>query len=190
MKLHFRFHRTAEGWLADLLCLIGCCALFLSCATTNAIEAQTKNAQTLSSPSEQPSHHESAITSALKRVKKVMIFGGEDHKDYLGCLNCDLTSYDSIFNEVGPYGPGSGYGFMADTLYSRGFMKKYGNTGFESNLSACYWHATNPPAIVDEDGGYYGRLSVAVVVGHQDSVCKISSPNYNLCEIAKKVCEE
>jgi hypothetical protein len=170
--------------------LIGCCVLFLSCATSNTIEAETKRAQTSNPPSEQPPHHKSTSISTFKGIKKVMILGGEGRRDYLGCLNCDLTSYDSIFNELGPYGPGSGYEFTADTLYSRGFMKKYGNTGFQSNLSACNWQATNPPVIVDEGGGYYGRLSVAVVSGHGDSVCKISSPNYNLCEIVKKVCEE
>src|SRR5215469_18684009 len=37
-------------------------------------------------------------------LPKLMIFGGEDHKTYLGCLSCSEYSIDSVFNEYGTHG--------------------------------------------------------------------------------------
>jgi len=34
----------------------------------------------------------------------LQLFGGEDHKIYLGCLNCDDVESNSIWNDVGTYG--------------------------------------------------------------------------------------
>jgi hypothetical protein len=34
--------------------------------------------------------------SAAQTVSKLMIFGGQDHKTYLGCLNCNGYATDSV----------------------------------------------------------------------------------------------
>ena len=35
---------------------------------------------------------------------KPMLFGGNDHKTYLGCLNCSVHATDSVFHEYGRSG--------------------------------------------------------------------------------------
>lgn len=37
-------------------------------------------------------------------MAKLMIFGGEDHKVYLRCLNCSSIAPDSVHNSIGPHG--------------------------------------------------------------------------------------
>lgn len=44
------------------------------------------------------SHHEAQTSKAL------LLFGGRDHKTFLGCLNCVNTSEASVCNDVGKYG--------------------------------------------------------------------------------------
>lgn len=67
--------------------------------------------------------------------EKIMVFGGENHDTYLGCLNCSELSSTSINNEMGEFG--SPY----------------------SNTSAYNPYATDPPVVVDESGDYYGELT-------------------------------
>jgi len=40
---------------------------------------------------------------------KLYLYGGHDHLRYLGCLNCDITDEDSIWNKEGEYGSTTGY---------------------------------------------------------------------------------
>ena len=35
---------------------------------------------------------------------KLMVFGGADHRTYLGCLNCSQFAVDSVLNEYGQHG--------------------------------------------------------------------------------------
>jgi len=81
-----------------------------------------------------------------------MLFGGEDHKVYLGCLSCNEYASDSVLNRYGDHG--SRY---SDTS----IFNKYGDYGSRySSYSACNPYASDPPVIVDEEGGFYGRLTV------------------------------
>lgn len=81
-----------------------------------------------------------------------MIFGGTDHKTYLGCLNCNEYATDSVFNFYGTHGsPYSG-----ESIWNH-----YGEYGSPySTYSACNPYASDPPVIVDQNGAYYGRLTV------------------------------
>src|SRR3990172_1540629 len=109
-----------------------------------------------------------ATTSQGQRYK-IMIFGGESHKTYLGCLNCPTSARDSIFNRYGEYGhcPGP----FSDNLFCRGPFKVFGSSGPFNDRSACGSSASDPPVIVDEEGSYYGRFSIGGPFGHGDSVC-------------------
>lgn len=80
----------------------------------------------------------------------LLVFGGEDHKTFLGCLNCSETSQSSILN---PYSYGSPYGQTIFNHYSD-YGSQYSNEG------ACSRYAQDPPVIVDSNGNYYGRLTV------------------------------
>jgi hypothetical protein len=82
---------------------------------------------------------------------------------YLGCLTCSTYSSESIFNPYGSYG--SPYSFTS-------VNDQYGPYGSPySATSACNPYTVSPPAIFDEAGCYYGRLSVNQYVS--GSVCGI-----------------
>lgn len=84
--------------------------------------------------------------------RKLMIFGGPDHRTYLGCLSCEETASDSVLNEVGQYGSP----YRPESIWNR-----YAQFGSGSSpYSACNALATEPPVIVDQDGTAYGRLTM------------------------------
>jgi hypothetical protein len=121
---------------------------------------------------------------------KIMLFGGGNHKTYLGCLSCPEDAQDSIFNERGQFGHCAGP--FSDNLFCRGPFKEFGSTGPFQDLSACATSASNPPVIVDEKGSYYGRFSVGGLFGHDDSACATIGrfKSNSVCEIVKWVCEQ
>ena len=83
---------------------------------------------------------------------KLMLFGGVGHKTYLGCLNCSDYAIDSVKNEYGPHG---------SRYASESIFNQYGSFGSPySSTSACSEYASDPPVIVDENGGFYGRLTL------------------------------
>jgi len=81
-----------------------------------------------------------------------MIFGGQDHATYLGCLNCAEYSHDSVLNEYGSNG--SRYSNSSIWNHFNQFGSAY------SNFGACNAYANDPPVIVDSEGNFYGRLTV------------------------------
>jgi hypothetical protein len=84
--------------------------------------------------------------------QKLMLFGGSDHKTYLGCVTCSEYETDSIFNSYGQYG--SKYSATSITNHYDEFGSPYSPT------SACNKYATDPPVVVDGQGNYYGRLTL------------------------------
>jgi hypothetical protein len=83
---------------------------------------------------------------------KLMLFGGENHRTYLGCLTCSEYESDSLFNGYGSYGSR----YSSDSIFN-----PYGNFGSRySNDSPCNPYASNPPVIVDEGGNFYGQLTL------------------------------
>jgi len=83
--------------------------------------------------------------------KALLLFGGEDHKTFLGCLNCVDTSAISVCNEYGQFGSE----YQADSIWN-----EYGNFGSEYQ-SQSPWNAysNDAPIIVDKDGNSYGYFS-------------------------------
>lgn len=83
---------------------------------------------------------------------KLMLFGGDGHRTFLGCVNCSEYDPDSIFNEYGTFG----------SPYSATSIRNtYGEFGSPYSLySACNPYASDPPVIVDSQGNFYGRLTV------------------------------
>lgn len=83
---------------------------------------------------------------------KMMIFGGPDHKTYLGCLTCSKFEADSVLNRYGEHGsPYSG-----ESIWNR--YSDYGSR--YSSYGVCNRYATDPPVIVDSQGTFYGRLTL------------------------------
>ena len=83
---------------------------------------------------------------------KLMIFGGMDHKTYLGCLNCNEYAPDSVFNS---------YGTNGSQYSSSSIWNPYSEFGSAySNYGVCNSYASDPPVIVDQNGSFYGRLTL------------------------------
>ena len=85
-------------------------------------------------------------------AQDVLVYGGADEDVFLGCLTCSEYDSDSIFNQFGPHGNE----FASESIRNR--FSVYGSRF--SHLSACSSSASDPPILVDEDGGYYGRLTL------------------------------
>lgn len=110
---------------------------------------------------------------AESQTPELLIFGGNDHKEFLGCLNCSETSSSSIWNSSSEYGWQNDYGKWGP----------YGQFGSQYGAhSACNEYASDAPVIVDRGGAYYGRLSVNQYA--QGSICGVSGVD-NLCQALK-----
>jgi hypothetical protein len=82
---------------------------------------------------------------------KLLIFGGDNHEVYLGCL-CEGQESDSIFNLTGEYG---------SDLSENSMRNKFGPYGSNSaDTSACSPNATHPPSVVASDGKSLGLLTL------------------------------
>jgi hypothetical protein len=84
--------------------------------------------------------------------KALLLFGGQDHKDFLGCLNCVNTSQASVCNQMGKYGSA----FNTNSIWNS--FGKYGSSF--SEYSPWNSFADKAPIIVDKDGKSYGYFSV------------------------------
>jgi hypothetical protein len=117
--------------------------------------------------------------AAQNAAQKLMIFGGENHDVYLGCMSCPPWEADSVHNTVGKYGS-----VISPTSISNS-ISAYGNA--ISPTSACNELATAPPVLVDRKGKYYGELTLNALRTKRttiraanawlDLVCSGKSPN-------------
>ena len=92
------------------------------------------------------------IGSAQARNNVVLLlFGGEGHQTFLGCLNCGQYDSGSVCNKYGQQGSK----YSSDSIWN-----KYGNYGSKySNQSPLNKYASEPTAIVDKEGNFYGYLT-------------------------------
>ncbi len=82
----------------------------------------------------------------------LLIYGDVNQDVYLGCLNCSVYDRDSVTNPRSPFASQN----SQTSLYNpRG---PFGSQN--SDLSACSRFAENPPVVVDENGQFYGRLTL------------------------------
>lgn len=83
--------------------------------------------------------------------KTLHIYGGQNHDVYLGCLNCNDIDANSIWNEIGKYGNN----ISSTSIWND--ISKYGSD--ISSYSPWNDIASNPPVILDKDGGFYGYFT-------------------------------
>lgn len=90
----------------------------------------------------------------IKYRGRLQIYGGTNgHHVYLGCLNCPSNDPLSIWNNSGDFG-------MSSSKYSENIWNEtswYG--GINNSYSPWSTSASNPPAIVDFDGTFYGYFT-------------------------------
>jgi hypothetical protein len=81
----------------------------------------------------------------------LLLFGGEGHKTFVGCLNCGKYDSGSVCNKYGEFG----------SKYNSGSIwNKYGDFGSKySATSPWNRYAAEPPVIVDKEGNFYGYLT-------------------------------
>ncbi len=114
----------------------------------------------------------------LSHSKDILIFGGDNNKEFLGCINCDEMSKNSVWNDMSQYGWNNGFGkWNPFGQYKNPF----------SSYSACNEFTSNSPVLVDRDGNFYGRLTINEFVSK--SICGVSgSPK--LCRALKVMCAD
>ena len=79
------------------------------------------------------------------------LFGGDNHDVFLGCVNASEYDSKSIWNKYGEYG---------SRYSSTSIWNDYGEYGGKySNYSPFNPYASNPPAVVDAQGNFYGYLT-------------------------------
>jgi len=89
-------------------------------------------------------------------AEALLLYGGEDHDVYLGCLNCSSTDSNSVWNEIGQYG---------SSVSSTSIWNTVGQYGSSvSSLSPWNSISSEAPAIVDRNGGFYGYFSSNTVL--------------------------
>jgi len=85
----------------------------------------------------------------------VHLYGGANSSVYLGCLNCIETNSTSIWNELGNYG---------SNLKQTSIWNDLGTYGGNlSSYSPFNNLASNPPKILDDQGGFYGYLTTNTI---------------------------
>lgn len=91
------------------------------------------------------------FTTVVFGQKSLHLYGGENHDVYLGCLNCDDISQNSIWNSIGIYG---------SNISSTSIWNSIGIYGSDiSSYSPFNAITSHPPIIVDKEGNFYGYLT-------------------------------
>ncbi|WP_312284936.1 hypothetical protein [Yokenella regensburgei] len=81
-------------------------------------------------------------------AEQLMLYGGADHKEFLGCINCTKYDSGSICNK---------YGDQGSKYSDKSIWNRYGAYGSKyEETSPWNKFASNPPVIVDRNGGFYG----------------------------------
>jgi hypothetical protein len=89
--------------------------------------------------------------SHAQAPKALLLFGGDDHKTFLGCLNCVDTSPLSVCNDVGTYG---------SDISSDSIWNDIGTFGSDISTDSPWDDLSqDAPIIVDKDGNSYGYFS-------------------------------
>jgi len=82
----------------------------------------------------------------------LLLYGGSDRTVFLGCFTCGKFDEASIGNKFSTYGNR----FSSESIFNR-----FGSYGSKfSDESICNPRASYPPVVVDEDGNFYGYLTI------------------------------
>ena len=118
------------------------------------------------------------MVSMTAYCKDILIFGGNNNKEFLGCLTCNEMASNSVWNEMSTYGWENGFGkWNSFSQYKNPF----------SSYSACNDFAQNGPVLVDREGNFYGRLTINEFVSK--SICG-SSGDERICRALKVMCAD
>ncbi|WP_282147873.1 hypothetical protein [Algibacter lectus] len=92
------------------------------------------------------------FTFSTTYSQSLHLYGGDNHKVYLGCLTCSDYDSSSIWNEYGTYG---------SSYNSKSIWNEYGTYGNDYNAQSPWnSHSSDPPVVVDKNGEFYGYFTV------------------------------
>jgi hypothetical protein len=85
------------------------------------------------------------------QTPSLLLFGGNDHKTFLGCLNCSEFDSGSVCNQFGSVG---------SQFNSESIWNQFGHYGSQFS-SDSLWNqfSSSGPVIVDNAGQFYGRFT-------------------------------
>lgn len=90
-------------------------------------------------------------TSYVRTLQRFYLFGGEDYKTFIGCINCDKFDKLSVWNKYDKFG---------SALENESIWNKYSDFGGSNGkYSPFNIYAEKPPMIIDEDGKLYGYFT-------------------------------
>ena len=87
---------------------------------------------------------------------ELMLFGGEGHKVFLGCVSCHPRSAESICNEYGRYGSE----YNSESIWNA--YATYGNEYLSTSPWNKYTSTNTVPVLVDGKGSFYGYFTINV----------------------------
>lgn len=84
----------------------------------------------------------------------LLLYGGSNHDEFLGCLNCSEFDSESLCNEFGTYGSE----FSGDSIWNE--FSQFGSAFSSSSPWNEFAVGSDVPVVVDESGGFYGYLTI------------------------------
>jgi hypothetical protein len=116
------------------------------------------------------------LASFTAQSRDILIFGGENNKEFLGCMTCNEMAPNSIWNDMSQYGWRNSFGKWNS-------FGKFKNQF--SSYSACNEFTQTAPVLVDNDGNFYGRLTLNEFANK--SICGFAGDE-RVCRALKAMC--
>ena len=85
---------------------------------------------------------------------ELLLFSGQNNKDFLGCYDCSKYDSGAICNKYGTYGSK----YSSDSIWN-----KYGTYGSKYSSSSPwnkYSSSNDVPVLVDRSGNFYGYFTI------------------------------
>lgn len=119
--------------------------------------------------------------------KDLLVFGGDNHDEFLGCITCSEYDSSSICNEYGTYGNE----YSTDGMFNE--YSGYGNEYSSDSPWNEYSTSDSVPVVVDRDGGFYGYFTIneyrSDAFDHSDTLNQIfDNVNGDIEKLRKEYC--
>lgn len=113
------------------------------------------------------------------KAQSLLIYGGDRHREFLGCLNCSPEDKSSIWNVNGPYGnPKNENSIWNENGY-------YGGT--EGHYSPFNPYTSAAPILVDKNGNIYGNFTANTMLVDRVQLKTLELIFKNRKEIVKNI---
>jgi hypothetical protein len=94
-------------------------------------------------------------STSVVSAQELFLFGGRNHDQFLGCLNCSEFSSESICNRSG-----AGSKYSGESIFNQ-----FGNFGSEFSMDSP-WNkfstSETVPVLVDRTGTFYGYFTINI----------------------------